>query len=181
MMTTKDLRIGMRVRHPGYGTGKVVGIERRTCEILFDDGNKRTVAPDDSRIEPIEAQAEITGLTTTLERFVRDVVAETADALGLERPDAAVDGLLPRWIGGTLKMEPQDASLQAKEVPIEAFFHKIVMMRNNLRVLEQKINAHPDLDEGSRVELQQYVTRCYGSMTTFNVLFREKSDQFSTK
>jgi hypothetical protein len=91
-----------------------------------------------------------------------------------------VDGLANRWQNGSLILQSADKSLQPKEVPLETFFHKIVMIRNNLRVLEQKVNASEKLTEAEKFDLHQYITRCYGSLTTFNVLFKNKEDQFST-
>ena len=84
----------------------------------------------------------------------------------------------PKWAGGKLLMQPGDSSLQPKELPIEDWFHKIVMLRDRLRVLEQKVNTHPSLSEEEKLDLEQYVTRCYGSLTSFIVLFTERDDWF---
>lgn len=86
--------------------------------------------------------------------------------------------LASKWEGGMLQMIPGKADAQAKEVPIDSFFHKVVMVRDRLRVLEQKLNSHPKLSDAEKVEMQQYITRIYGSLTTFNVLFRDKEDVF---
>jgi hypothetical protein len=94
------------------------------------------------------------------------------------RDEASEVRLSPRWEGGTLILKPGDPAAQAKEVPLDALLHKIVLVRDRLRVLEQKVNAHPRLSDAEKVEMQQYVTRCYGSLTTFNVLFRDEADRF---
>jgi hypothetical protein len=86
--------------------------------------------------------------------------------------------LAAKWEGGVLRLVPGKDDLQPKELPIDALFHKVVMVRDRLRTLEQKLNAHPKLTDAERVEMQQYITRCYGSLTSFNILFREKSDHF---
>jgi hypothetical protein len=176
-MKIEALHIGMKVRHPQYGVGVVKTISEVTADIQFDEG-KRTVAPEPSGLEPAEPQAAIRGLDLPLAQFVQQAVDATIQKLGLEKPDSVVEGLGARWHKGKVVLHPSDPTLQTKEIPLEMFFHKIIGMRNQLRVLEQKINSHAKLDDAEKIEMQQYVTRCYGSMTTFNLLFKEKEDQF---
>lgn len=176
-MTTASLHIGQRVSHPEYGPGTVRALTEHTAEIQFADG-RRSVAPDVCGLQPAEPVATLTHLEMPLAELIRETAIAAVDSLGLEKPAASVSQLHPRWHKGKLVLHPEDPTLQTKEVPTEVFFHKIVMIRNQLRVLEQKINAHEKLAEAEKVEFQGYITRCYGSLTTFNVLFREKEDQF---
>src|SRR5205814_2181848 len=176
-LNIESLHIGMRVRHPQYGVGVVRSLTEHTAEIAFDDA-PRTIAPASSDLQPGEPTASVSELQVPLANLIRDTASATVEALGLEKKDALVEGLANRWQNGTLLMQPEDSSLQPKEVPLETFFHKIVMIRNNLRVLEQKVNASEELTDADKVELQQYITRCYGSLTTFNILFNNNDDQF---
>ena len=143
-------------------------IAEATADIQFDEG-RRTVAPEPSGLEPAEAQASLRGLDMPLAQVIQEAVEATIQRLGFEKPDAVVAQLGARWHKGRAVLHPADPTLQTKEVPMDTFFHKVVMVRNNLRVLEQKINAHEQLSDGEKVEMQQYITRCYGSLTTFNV------------
>jgi hypothetical protein len=174
------MHVGMKVQHPEYGLGTVKSISEHFSDIRFDSG-LRTLAPEQCDLKPAEAQADLSGMTMPLSALISETVAAMIGELGLERDDSVVEKLAARWQKGTLALRPSDPTLQSKETPLEVFFHKIVMVRNNLRVLEQKINAHEKLSEAEKVEMQQYITRCYGSLTTFNILFKEKEDHFSSK
>jgi hypothetical protein len=176
-MKTQQLHVGMKVKHPQHGMGIVKSITENTAEIRFDDAT-RTIAPETSDLEPMEARASINGLDMPLTQFIEKTTQAVLAELGVEKPGEVVEQLGSRWHGGRMTIHPADASLQAKEVPLDVFFHKVVMLRNNLRVLEQKINSHEKLSDADKVEFQQYITRSYGSLTTFNVLFKNKQDQF---
>ena len=176
-MNIESLHIGMKVRHPQYGVGIVRSLTEHTAEIAFDDA-PRTIASASSDLQPAEATASVSELQVPLANLIRDTASATVEALGLEKKDVVVEGLATRWQNGPLIMQSADTSLQPKEVTLETFFHKIVMIRNNLRVLEQKVNASEKLSDADKFELHQYITRCYGSLTQFNVLFKSKDDQF---
>jgi hypothetical protein len=120
-----------------------------------------------------------TGLPDLPEDLAAMTREEFAQAIreALEGESAPVK-LAPRWEGGTVVLKPGDGSTQPKEIPLDSLFHKVVMIRDRLRVLEQKINGHEKLSDAEKVEMQQYVTRCYGSLTTFNVLFRDERERF---
>ncbi len=165
------LGVGSRVVHPSFGAGVVVRLHKRVYEICFMEKGLKMVNKDFSlevteRIEPEYAES----------------FSEAEDALmKILRVWSDVNEVVPlgdKWTGGTLVMKPGSDTLKEKEVPIDVFFHKIVMLRDRLRVLEQRINSHEKLTEEDKVNMQQYITRIYGSLTTFNVLFKHKMDYF---
>lgn len=130
----------------------------------------RSVAPVVRRKSDPNEIVELGDLNMTREELMeifREAAGET------EAPPLA-----GKWEGGTLRLIPGKADLQAKDLPIDNLFHKVVMVRDRLRTLEQKINGHSKLTDAEKVEMQSYITRVYGSLTSFNILFREKGDQF---
>src|SRR5205809_6645118 len=133
-MNIETIHIGMKVRHPQYGVGVVKSLTEQTAEIAFDEA-PRTIAPASSDLQPAEATASLSELEMPLANVIRDTAHAMVEALGLEQKDVVVEGVATRWQRGTLVMQPVDSSLQSKEVPLETFFHKIVMIRNNLRRL----------------------------------------------
>ncbi len=176
-MKLTELHLGQRVSHPQYGDGIVKAINEYAAEIQFNDGRK-PVEPEAAGLVPAEASASLTGISVPLDHLIREVVEAAVDRLGLQKPDAVVTELGKRWKGGKLVLHSADTTLTPKEVELELFFHKLVMMRNQLRVLEQKINGSEILTSADKFDWQQYITRCYGSMTTFNLLFKDKESYF---
>src|SRR5204863_9042489 len=132
-MNIETLHIGIKVRHPQYGVGTVRSLTEHTAEIAFDDA-PRTVDPAASGLLPAEPTATLTELQIPLSNLIRDTASAVIEAMGLEKTNVEAEGLATRWERGTLILQPSDTSLQTMELPLETFFHKIVMIRNNLRV-----------------------------------------------
>jgi len=168
------LGIGSRISHSDFGKGVVTNVTSRHYWVTFIDNGLETIELD-SEFEVIErANADD---VDTVSLF--DVESSLVEILKKWSDASEVVPIADKWKGGNLIMEPGDTALQSKEVPIDTFFHKIVMLRDRIRVMEQKINSSKNLDEQEKIDLQQYITRCYGSLTTFNVLFKQKNQQFS--
>jgi hypothetical protein len=165
------LGIGSRINHPTYGQGVVIRLHKRIYDVCFIEGGIKPVSKD-FEVEVIERiEAEYNVSFSDAEDALIKILREWSDI-------TEVVSIADRWKDGIMILQPGDRSLQSKEIPIDIFFNKIVMLRDRLRVMEQKINAHKVLTNEEKVELQQYITRIYGSLTTFNVLFKHKGDQF---
>ncbi|MBK9175994.1 MAG: hypothetical protein IPM46_06565 [Flavobacteriales bacterium] len=173
-MELYDIAIGARVKHPTMGVGVVYDLDPRTVHIFFKEHGEQQVSRSFEGLVTIAPGVELGQEPLDLEA-VRDCLREVLEEM--QTPQRPVE-MARRYEGGMLEIKPKDGSLKSKEIPIDDFFHKIVMIRDRFRVLEQKINAHERLSEQDKVELQQYITRCYGSLTTFNILFEDKEDHF---
>ncbi|MGN6601195.1 MAG: hypothetical protein ACTHK8_02025 [Ginsengibacter sp.] len=172
-MDQLNLGIGTRLQHPQYGPGVIVGVRLATYLISFISDGIKEIDKNDDRLEEIIPENVTVELETT-----SDVERSLAKILRLWSDVTEVVPLGDRWKGGTMLLHPADKSQKPKEIPIEFFFHKIVMLRDRLRVMEQQINAHKNLSDEDKVNLQQYITRIYGTLTTFNVLFKNKENWF---
>ncbi|PKA82347.1 hypothetical protein ATE92_0475 [Ulvibacter sp. MAR_2010_11] len=168
----KILGIGSRIDHPEYGKGVVTNVTATMYWVTFIENGLETIAVD-SDFEVIDAaEDEVDSVSFyEVEKSLRDILKKWSDVSELVP-------LADKYKGGTMVLQPKDVSLSNKEIPIDTFFHKIVMLRDRLRVMEQKINSSNSLDDQDKVDLQQYITRCYGSLTTFNVLFKNNSQHF---
>lgn len=190
--------VGSRVYSAQFGRGEVIAAdgfgESERLTIRFEQSGERQILTATHRLEPaeplppepatiLEDQAASPwgpNVEPGSRGGVKGLPPDAARTLELLLAQAGVPEIrmMDRWSGGTLVLRPGKQGQKEKEVPIAEFFHKIVMVRDRLRVLEQKINAHPGLSDADRVELHQYITRIYGSLTTFNVLFADRDDWF---
>ncbi len=173
-MDPLTLGIGTRLQHTQHGPGVIVGVKYATYLIAFIHHGIKEIDKTDSGLD------EIIPENVTAE--VETVSAVEKSLLKILRQWGEVSELVQmgdRWKGGTMLLQPADKTQKPKEIPVEIFFHKIVMLRDRLRVLEQQVNAHKLLSDEDKVNLQQYVTRIYGTLTTFNVLFKEKEHWFT--
>jgi len=168
----KILGIGSRIDHPQHGKGVVTNVDSRMYWVTFIDSGLETIEVDDA-FEVIEASEDDLDTVSfyEVEKSLRDILKKWSDA-------SEIVPMADKYKGGTLILQPKDVSLSNKEIPIDTFFHKIVMLRDRLRVMEQKINSSKNIEDQDKVDLQQYITRCYGSLTTFNVLFKNNSQHF---
>jgi hypothetical protein len=167
--------IGSQIKHPSFGPGVVVATDADFYTVYFTENEQvKSISKNFDGLEVTAYQAPAGPATVTLD----DVEAALENVLWKMEKTEEIVHLGGKWMRGKVVIHPGDTDLQAKEIPIDQFFHKIVMLRDRLRVLEQNINSHAKLDDEDKVHLQQYITRCYGSLTTFNVLFRDKWHQF---
>lgn len=172
-MEQTNLGIGTRLQHTQYGPGVIVGIRYATYLISFINHGIKEVDKTDNSLEEIipENLAEEIETASEVEKSLLKIL----------RLWGGVSETVPlgdKWKGGMMLLQPYDKTLKPKEIPVEDFFHKVVMLRDRLRVLEQNINSNKKLSDEDKVNMQQYITRCYGSLTTFNVLFKNKEQWF---
>jgi hypothetical protein len=168
-----QLGIGTRLQHTQLGPGVIVGVKYAAYIISFIHHGVKEIDKTDNHLEEIIAENVTTEVETVseVEKSLLKILRQWSD----------VNEIVPlneKWLGGTMLLQPADKSLKPKEIPLQQFFHKIVMLRDRLRVLEQNINSHKLLSDEEKVNMQQYITRCYGSLTSFNVLFKNKEQWF---
>ena len=165
------LGIGSRISHNEFGKGVVTNVTSKHYWVTFIENGLETIDLD-CGFEVIEATEDDVDTVSfyEVESSLVEILKKWSDA-------SEVVPIADKWKGGKLILEPGDINLQSKEIKIDDFFHKITMVRDRLRVMEQKVNSS-NLEEQEKIDLQQYITRIYGSLTTFNVLFKVKEQQF---
>lgn len=172
-MEQTTLGIGTRLQHTHHGPGVIVGIKYATYLISFINTGIKEIDKTDDKLDEIIPENVSEEIETHSE-------AERS-LLKILRLWGGITENVPlgdKWLGGSMLLQPADKTLKPKEIPIADFFHKVVMLRDRLRVLEQNINSNKKLSDEDKANIQQYITRCYGSLTTFNVLFKNKEQWF---
>jgi hypothetical protein len=172
-MDQTTLGIGTRLQHTQHGPGVIVAVKYAAYIISFINVGIKEIDKTDNQLDEIIPENITAEIETTSE--------VEKSLLKILKMWGGITENIPlgdRWIKGMMLLQPFDKTLKPKEIPIEDFFHKIVMLRDRLRVLEQNVNSSKNLSDEEKVNIQQYITRCYGSLTTFNVLFRNKEDYF---
>lgn len=166
------LGIGSRIKHNEFGTGVVTNVTSKHYWVTFIESGLETIDIN-TNFEIIEAvEDEVDSVSFyEVESVFRKLLKEYSDI-------SEIIPIADKWKGGTITLTPADDNLKSKEIPIDSFFHKIVMVRDRVRVMEQKINSSKNLDDQEKIDLQQYITRIYGSLTTFNVLFKYTEHNF---
>ena len=166
------LGVGSRVKHPAFGFGVIIRLHIAAYDVCFQTYGIKLVGKDYDKWEVIAAEPAETAVSyTEAEKSLVKILRNWSDA-------TEIVPLADKWKRGMMILKPDDPDLQSKEIPIETFFHKIVMVRDRLRVMEQRINASKKMSDEEKVNLQQYITRIYGSLTTFNILFKYKENSF---
>lgn len=168
-----EIGIGSRIKHPEFGTGVVINVKSKTYTVVFVEKGRLEISRSFNALEVIEAIEPDTDLVSLseVERVLTNIIKRHSDL-------QETVSMGNKWLGGKLILQPGNTGLSPKEIPMDVFFNKIIMLRDRLRVMEQRINAHDKLSEEDKINLQQYLTRIYGSLTTFNVLFKEDKDHF---
>ena len=172
-MKQSTLGIGTRLQHTLHGPGVIIAVKYASYLIAFINTGIKEIDKSDSQLEeiiPENVTAEVETVSETEKSLLK--ILQMWGGITEKVP------LGDRWLGGKLILQPADPSLKPKDMPIDDFFHKIVMLRDRLRVLEQNINSSKNLSDEEKVNIQQYITRCYGSLTSFNVLFKNKEQWF---
>ncbi|SDW07973.1 hypothetical protein SAMN05444411_10132 [Lutibacter oricola] len=169
----KLLGIGSRIKHNKFGLGVVTNVTSKHYWVTFIENGLETIEIN-SEFEVIEGvEDEVDSVSFyEVETILKNMLKKWSDV-------SEIIPIADRYKGGKLILEPKDTNLASKEIPIDTFFHKIVMVRDRIRVMEQKINSSKQLDDQEKIDLQQYISRIYGSLTTFNVLFKIKEHHFS--
>jgi hypothetical protein len=172
-MDQMNLGVGTRLQHTQHGPGVIVGVKYATYLVTFINVGIKEIDKTDPQLDEIIPESVTLELET-----ISDVERSLLKILRMWSDVNEIVPLGDRWKGGVMLLQPADKSQKPKEVPVDVFFHKIVMLRDRLRVMEQQINAHKVLSDEEKVNLQQYITRIYGTLTTFNVLFKNKENWF---